>query len=132
METRNAGHAWGGVPTTTSANVTAATSFASGVNPPILASRLIPRPGAFDGIRSLDGAWLEATLDGVEAQVTYQHGLAEVVDAVRTGEAAAAILIRPVDIVEIERTARQGLLMPPKSTFFTPKLRTGLVVRPLD
>ena len=28
--------------------------------------------------------------------------------------------------------AREGLLMPPKSTFFTPKLRTGLVLRPLD
>jgi uncharacterized protein (DUF1015 family) len=44
----------------------------------------------------------------------------------------AAVLIRPVGVDEIERTAREGLLMPPKSTFFTPKLRTGLVVRPLD
>ena len=41
------------------------------------------------------------------------------------------MLIRPVSIGEIERTAREGLLMPPKSTFFTPKLRTGFVVRPL-
>ena len=31
----------------------------------------------------------------------------------------------------IERTAREGVLMPPKSTFFTPKLRTGFVIRPL-
>ena len=41
------------------------------------------------------------------------------------------MLIRPVTIAEIERTAREGLLMPPKSTFFTPKLRTGLVLRDL-
>ena len=41
------------------------------------------------------------------------------------------MLIRPVDIAEIERTAREGVLMPPKSTFFTPKLRTGLVLRDL-
>ena len=41
------------------------------------------------------------------------------------------VLIRPVSVAEIERTAREGLLMPPKSTFFTPKLRTGLVVRSL-
>jgi uncharacterized protein (DUF1015 family) len=34
-----------------------------------------------------------------------------------------------VSIAEIERTARDRLLMPPKSTFFTPKLRTGLVLR---
>ena len=45
------------------------------------------------------------------------------------GAATAAVLIRPVSIAEIERTAREGLLMPPKSTFFTPKLRTGLVIR---
>jgi uncharacterized protein (DUF1015 family) len=48
---------------------------------------------------------------------------------VRSGAAAAAILIRPVSVAEIERTAREGVLMPPKSTFFTPKLRTGLVIR---
>ena len=41
----------------------------------------------------------------------------------------AAVLIRPVSVAEIERTAREGLLMPPKSTFFTPKLRTGFVIR---
>jgi uncharacterized protein (DUF1015 family) len=93
------------------------------------ATWLTPRPGAFDDVRSLDGAWLEATLDGTDAEVTYQHGLAEVVDAVATGTATAAVLIRPVSIVEIERTAREGLLMPPKSTFFTPKLRTGFVLR---
>ena len=41
------------------------------------------------------------------------------------------MLIRPVSVAEIERTAREGLLMPPKSTFFTPKIKTGFVVRPL-
>jgi len=94
--------------------------------------RLRPRPGAFDGVRSLDGAWLEAALASTTAGVTYQHGLDETLAAVDGGTAAAAVLIRPVSITEIERTAREGLLMPPKSTFFTPKLRTGLVLRPLD
>ena len=47
------------------------------------------------------------------------------------GEPTAAVLIRPVSVAEIERTAREGLLMPPKSTFFTPKLKTGAVLRPL-
>jgi uncharacterized protein (DUF1015 family) len=50
----------------------------------------------------------------------------------RAGEAEAAVLIRPTSIAEIRRTADERLLMPPKSTFFTPKLRTGLVLRPLD
>ncbi len=93
--------------------------------------RLVPRPGAFDGVRALDGAWLETALAEVPAGVDYQHGLEAAVAAVAAGEAAAAVLIRPVSVAEIERTAREGLLMPPKSTFFTPKLKTGLLVRPL-
>lgn len=101
------------------------------VGPDGSAERMTAKPGAFDDVRSLDGAWLEATLDGTAAQVTYQHGLDEVLGAVRAGTAVAAVLIRPVSLAEIERTAREGLLMPPKSTFFTPKLRTGFVVRPL-
>ncbi len=92
---------------------------------------MTPRPGAFDDVRALDGAWLEHALAGTTAEVTYQHGIAEVVAAVDTGVAVAAVLIRPVSIAEIERTAREGVLMPPKSTFFTPKLRTGLVIREL-
>lgn len=92
---------------------------------------LAPKPGAFDGVRALDGAWLEDALADVEHEVTYQHGVDEVVGVLADGGAQAAVLIRPVGISEIERTAREGLLMPPKSTFFTPKLRTGFVVRPL-
>ena len=92
---------------------------------------LIPKPGAFDDLRALDGLWLEHTLDGSAAEVTYQHGLDETVAAVRGGDAAAAVLIRPVSVEEIRRTAEQRLLMPPKSTYFTPKLRTGLVIRDL-
>ena len=90
---------------------------------------LAPRAGAFDGVRALDGLWLETALADVSHGVSYQHGVDLVVDAVRAGDAVAAVLIRPVSVAEIERTAREGLLMPPKSTFFTPKLRTGLVIR---
>jgi len=93
---------------------------------------LTPRPGAFEGVRDLDGLWLEHVLEGTPHTVTYQHGVDLVCDAVSRGAAAAGVLIRPVSVAEIERTAREGLLMPPKSTFFTPKLRTGLVIRTLD
>lgn len=92
---------------------------------------LTPKEGAFAGVRSLDGAWLEETLRGSRAEVTYQHGLAEALAAVGSGHATAAVLIRPVSVAEIERTARERLLMPPKSTFFTPKLKTGFVIRSL-
>lgn len=94
---------------------------------------LIPRPGVFDGVRALDGAWLEHLLDGTAAVVGYQHGVTELADLMAADPSVtAAVLIRPVSVAEIERTAREGLLMPPKSTFFTPKLRTGPVLRPLD
>ncbi len=95
------------------------------------AQYLIPKPRAFEGVRSLDGAWLEHALVNSAATVSYQHGVDEVLHALDTGAAQAAVLIRPVSITEIERTAREGLLMPPKSTFFIPKLRTGLVIRDL-
>jgi uncharacterized protein (DUF1015 family) len=101
------------------------------VGPDGTGSWLVPRAGAFDGVRSLDGAWLEHALRDTGAEVSYQHGLDDVVEAVTSGAAVAGVLIRPVSVDEIERTAREGLLMPPKSTFFTPKLRTGLVIRPL-
>jgi uncharacterized protein (DUF1015 family) len=93
---------------------------------------LDPRPGAFAGVRALDGAWLEHLLATTGADVAYQHGVDEVLGLMRDDPSiAAAVLIRPVSVAEIERTAREGLLMPPKSTFFTPKLRTGFVIREL-
>jgi uncharacterized protein (DUF1015 family) len=94
---------------------------------------LTPRPSVFDGVRALDGAWLEHVLDSTGASVSYQHGLDELHELMATDSSVtAAILIRPVSVAEIERTAREGVLMPPKSTFFTPKLRTGFVVRSLE
>ncbi len=93
--------------------------------------RMRARPGRFDGVRALDGGWLETALADVRLTVTYQHGLDETLHEVDSGRASAAVLIRPVSVAEIERTAREGLLMPPKSTFFTPKLKTGLVIRAL-
>ncbi len=92
---------------------------------------LIPRPEAFHGVRDLDSARLEHALSGVGHEVDYQHGVSHVLGALASGHADAAVLIRPVSVAEIRRTADEGLLMPPKSTFFTPKLRTGLVIREL-
>jgi uncharacterized protein (DUF1015 family) len=93
--------------------------------------RLEPKPGRFDGVRALDGGWLETALADVPLTVRYQHGLDEALFEVDSGRASAAVMIRPVSVAEIERTAREGLLMPPKSTFFTPKLKTGFVIRSL-
>lgn len=101
------------------------------VHPDGTGTWLTPRPGAFDGVRDLDGALLEHALADVDVDVSYQHGVSNVVDLVASGAVQAGVLIRPTGIAEIRRTADEGLLMPPKSTFFTPKLRTGLVIRSL-
>lgn len=92
---------------------------------------LTPKPAAFAGVRALDGAYLEHALADRDIDVSYQHGVQHVVDVVAAGGASVGVLIRPTSIVEIRRTADERLLMPPKSTFFTPKLRTGPVLRPL-
>jgi len=93
---------------------------------------LTPKPDAFVGIRSLDSARLEHALQHTPHTVSFQHGVSEVVEALAKRQANAAILIRPVSVAEIQRTATEGILMPPKSTFFTPKLRTGFVLRELN
>lgn len=101
----------------------------------LLADRTIawlkPKPDAFIGVRRLDSALLEHALATTPHTVGYQHGIDEVCRELAENNATAAVLIRPVSVAEIRRTATEGLLMPPKSTFFTPKLRTGLVMRPL-
>ncbi len=93
---------------------------------------MTPKPGRFDGVRDLDSARLEHALQGFEHDVAYQHGYHEVMHELNNERAAAAVFIKPVSVAEIQRTAHEGLLMPPKSTFFTPKLRTGLVLREID
>lgn len=93
---------------------------------------LTPKAEVFADVRALDGAYLEHALRHHDIDVTYQHGVQHVVDTVAAGSASVGVLIRPTSIDEIRRTAHERLLMPPKSTFFTPKLRTGPVLRPLD
>jgi uncharacterized protein (DUF1015 family) len=93
---------------------------------------LFPQKEAFSQVRDLDSSRLEHALSATKHEVSYQHGVKEVLEKVISGAYGAAILIRPVSLSEIRRTADTGALMPPKSTFFTPKLRTGMVLRPLD
>lgn len=93
---------------------------------------LTEKAGVFDGVRAIDSLRLETALHPHGITPRYQHGFDSVRAALARGEAASAILIRPVSLAEIDMTARTGTLMPPKSTFFTPKPRTGLVLRLLD
>lgn len=64
--------------------------------------------------------------------VTYTPRREEAVAAVDHGEAEAAFLLRPTRIEDVWSVARRGDVMPQKSTFFYPKLTSGLLMLPLD
>jgi uncharacterized protein (DUF1015 family) len=60
------------------------------------------------------------------------RGLAELEKRVDSGEMAVAFALYPTSIEQLMSIADAGLLMPPKSTWFEPKLRSGLVVHSLE
>lgn len=65
------------------------------------------------------------------ANVSYTRELLEAVDAVKTGAAQAAFLLGRPTVDEIKAVSEAGDVMPQKSTFFYPKLLSGLVMRDL-
>jgi uncharacterized protein (DUF1015 family) len=93
---------------------------------------LRPRSEALADARDLDSARLDVALAALgEHTLRFQHGPDKVRRAVATGEAQAGVLLRPASVAQIEATAHGGERMPPKTTFFHPKPRTGLVFRSL-
>ncbi|MGO9197949.1 MAG: DUF1015 family protein [Acidimicrobiales bacterium] len=95
---------------------------------------LVPRPSLLRAEDDdLDSTRLARALESVPGvEVTYQHGALQAALAVTEGRAAAAVLLRPVSVQQIAGVAHGGRRMPPKSTFFYPKPRTGAVFRELD
>jgi len=60
------------------------------------------------------------------------RGLQELERRVKTGEMAVAFALFPTSVEELLAIADAGKIMPPKSTWFEPKLRDGVVVHFLD
>ncbi|MGN6371402.1 MAG: DUF1015 domain-containing protein [Solirubrobacteraceae bacterium] len=99
-------------------------------------------PGFSDAYRQLDTGVLEALLlkgalgisdDDISHlnDFWYARSTEEAVSLVRTGEYEAAFLMRPTPVSQVRDVAASGENMPPKSTFFYPKLLTGLLFNPL-
>ncbi len=92
--------------------------------------------------RSLDTGVLEALLLKGALAMT-EHDIAELnglwyardaqdaIESVRSGQRDAAFLMRPTPVAQVRDVAAAGENMPPKSTFFFPKLLTGLLFNPL-
>lgn len=60
------------------------------------------------------------------------RGLEELSRRVDSGEMAAAFALYPVSMSQLMDIADNGMIMPPKTTWFEPKLRSGLVIHSLD
>jgi uncharacterized protein (DUF1015 family) len=60
------------------------------------------------------------------------RGTEELERRVDGGEAAIAFSLYPTSIEQLLAVSDAGLIMPPKSTWFEPKLRSGLFVHTLD
>jgi uncharacterized protein (DUF1015 family) len=96
-----------------------------------LATGLASEPAALHGV---DAARFDAVVRPVLADATlaYRDDAATVAAVVRAGDADAAVLLRGVSVEEIRAAAAAGIRMPEKTTFFSPKPRTGMVFRTLD
>ncbi|MBA3365905.1 MAG: DUF1015 domain-containing protein [Actinobacteria bacterium] len=78
---------------------------------------------------AVDGAGLDVELVdrlGHEG-ITYTPDWEEAVRAVEAGESAVAFLLRPTRIEDVFAVAKRGETMPQKSTYFYPKLLSGLL-----
>jgi len=102
--------------------------------------RLEPMSGA---VQRLDLAALHVAILGDRLGITgedvaagvrlaYTRDAAEAIARVAAGAAAAAILVRPTRMDQLADVANAGDVMPQKSTYFYPKLLTGMVFNPLE
>jgi uncharacterized protein (DUF1015 family) len=87
-------------------------------------------------LRALDAyvlhqAVLPELLEVGASAVGYVHSLAEAEEAVAGGGSALAVLMRPTPVRQVVDVAEARESMPAKSTFFHPKLPSGLVIHPL-
>jgi uncharacterized protein (DUF1015 family) len=90
--------------------------------------------GVPEPLREVDSTRFDAEVRPVltGATVTFRSDAAAVAALVEKGAADAAVLLRPVTVPQIRAAAFAGVRMPEKTTFFSPKPRTGMVFRSLD
>jgi uncharacterized protein (DUF1015 family) len=100
----------------------------------------LPPPPSSEPTAALDAERLQldvlAPLLGItdprtDARIAFVGGIrgtAELEAQVQSGRAVIAFSLHPVSMAELMSVSDAGLLMPPKSTWFEPKLRDGLLV----
>jgi uncharacterized protein (DUF1015 family) len=88
--------------------------------------------GRVDGNPPTVAALHRALLDDQPGELRFVPDAALAEAAVRTGEADAALFLPPARVANVRAVVARGGRLPQKSTYFWPKPRTGLVIRPLD
>jgi hypothetical protein len=99
--------------------------------PEPLPGPVLYRDGRYHRVAATEELDAEA-VDGLDVDISGYAPLAtEAVAAVDRGEAQAAILIRPATVEQVARRAAAGGVMPQKTTFFYPKLLSGMLFHPV-
>ncbi len=99
--------------------------------------------GRSEAYRHLDTAVLEAVilkhaLGMSDAEIDHRDGLdyarsfEEALELLQAGEFDAGFFMAPLPVEQVQEIAEEGESMPPKSTFFFPKVPTGLLFNPLS
>ncbi|MDW7739512.1 MAG: DUF1015 domain-containing protein [Bacillota bacterium] len=68
------------------------------------------------------------TEDPAEDRLHYTHNFDSAVNALLSGKSHSAFILDTIPVEDVFERARQGLVMPQKSTYFYPKLPSGLVL----
>jgi hypothetical protein len=118
--------------------------FAGGVEVPLApgpdAAAALDREAAGHAVVRGLGVWqadaiaialVAARLLGGTPEVRYTADAAEARSTAARGECALSLLVPPCRLADIRAVADAGEVMPPKSTYFAPKVPSGLVFRSL-
>ena len=108
---------------------------------PSIAERALPDNS--EPYRRLDTAVLESVilkraLGMTDDDIDHKHGLDyskdfdDALDAVQSGRVDAAFYMRATPVEHVQEVAAEGESMPPKSTYFFPKIPTGLIFNALE
>jgi uncharacterized protein (DUF1015 family) len=85
----------------------------------------------------LEGLILKGALGMTEEDIDHLSGLgyardfSQALELIDSGEYDAAFLMAPTPVEHVQEVAAEGESMPPKSTYFFPKVPTGLLLNPL-
>jgi uncharacterized protein (DUF1015 family) len=98
------------------------------------------KPGPYQRLDTavLEAVVLKGALGMTDDDIDHKHGLdyskdfEDAVEAVRSGRADAAFYMAGTPVERVQEVAETGESMPPKSTYFFPKIPTGLVFNALE